>query len=90
MKKFLSVLIRFLLSYSGPALVVFHVFLFKHLFSLGMQAPDVIHTVILNNHGVNRYITEQQDRALDLSLIAAVIMMIAFFVMIILKIRKRR
>jgi hypothetical protein len=90
MKKFLSVLIEFLLGYSGPALVVFHVFLFKHFFSLGRQAPDVIHTVILNNHGVSRYITEQQDQALDLSLIAAVIMTIVFFVMIILKLRKRR
>ena len=89
MKRFLSALIKFVLGYSGPALVVYHVFLFKHYFSQGRHTPDVTHTVILNNHGVNRYITEQQDRALDISLVAAVIMTIVFFAMIILKIRKR-
>lgn len=90
MKKLASALIKFLLGYSGPALTVFHVFLFKHYFSQGKQMPDVTHTIILNNHGINRYITEQQDRVLDASLLAAVIMTIVFFAMIILKIRKRR
>lgn len=89
MRKLLSTLIKFLLGYSGPVFVVIHVFLFKHYFSQGMQTPDVTHTVILNNHGVNRYITEQQDRVLDVSLLTAVIMMIVFFAMIIVKIRKR-
>jgi hypothetical protein len=89
MRKLLSALIKFFLGYSGPVLVVFHVFLFKHYFSQGMQTPDLTHTVILNNHGLKRYITEQQDRALDVSLLAAVIMTIVFFAMIIVKIRKR-
>ena len=74
MKKLLSALVKILLGYSGPALVVFHVFLFKHYFSQGTQTADVTHTAILNNHGVNRYITEQQYRVLDVSLLAAVIM----------------
>ena len=90
MRRILSALIKFLLGYSGPVLVVVHVLLFRHYFSQGMQTLDASHTVILNNHGVNRYITEQQDRALDISLLAAVIMMIAFFVTIIVKIRKRK
>lgn len=89
MRRLFKALIKFLLGYSGPMLVVFHVFLFKHYFSDGKQTPDLTHTVILNNHGGNRYITEQQDRTLDASLLAAVIMMIAFFAMIIVKIRKR-
>ena len=90
MRRILSALIKFLLGYSGPVLVVVHVLLFRHYFSQGMQTLDASHTVILNNHGVNWYITEQQDRALDISLLAAVIMMIAFFVTIIVKIRKRK
>ena len=90
MKKFLSALIKFLLVYSGPALTVHHVYLFENYFSQGAQAPDLTHTAILNNHGVYRFITEQQDRVLDLSLLVAVIMTIVFFVMIILKIRNKR
>lgn len=90
MMKFFSAITRLFLGYSGPALVVFHIFLFKHYFSQGAETPDAIHTVVLNNHGVNRYITEQQDRILDLSLLAAVIMTIVFFMMIILKIRRSR
>lgn len=89
MRRLLNALIKFFLGYSGPVLVVFHVLLFRHYFSEGKQTPDLTHTVILNNHGINRYITEQQDRALDFSLLAAVIMMIVFFAMIIVKIRKR-
>lgn len=89
MKKFLVELSKFVVACSGPALTVYHIHLFKKYFANGTQSPDALHTVLLNSHGVNRYITGAQDQILSISLGVAVIMLIVFFAMTILKIRKK-
>lgn len=81
---------KFALACSGPGLVVFHVYLFKHYFGAGKPSPEGAHVVALNNHGVNRYITEAQSDTLDLSLGAAVVMLIVFFGVVLAHIRKGR
>lgn len=89
MRTLLCALTRLVLGYSGPILVIYHIYLFRRYFSQALREPDSNHTVILNNHGVIKYITEQQDRILDLSLLAAVVMTVVCFVMVILRIRKK-
>ena len=90
MKNFLVAMIGFVLRYSGPVLTVCHIQLFKHYFSQGKKEPDLTHTVILNNHGVNRYITEWQDQILNISMVVVTIMLAVFFFMIILQLRRGR
>jgi len=50
--------VKFAVACCGPGLVVFHVYLFKHYFEAGKPSPEGLHLIALNNHGVNRYITE--------------------------------
>ena len=82
--------VKFAVACCGPALVVFHVYLFKHYFEVAKASPEGLHVIALNNHGVNRYITEAQSDSLDLSLGAAIVMLIVFFGLILATIRKGR
>jgi hypothetical protein len=82
--------LKFAVACCGPGLVVFHVYLFKNYFEAGKPLPVGLHIIALNNHGVNRYITEAQSHNLDLSLGAAVVMLIVFFGLVLAKIRKGR
>jgi hypothetical protein len=87
---FLWDMLKFAVACSGPASVVFHIHLFKEYFEVGKPAPDKLHAVVLNNHGVNRYITEAQSHSLDISLAVAVGLLVAFFGMIVARLRKGR
>ncbi|SCK29578.1 hypothetical protein VAR608DRAFT_2487 [Variovorax sp. HW608] len=89
MKKFLGVG-KFALACAGPALALFHIYLFRKYFSLGTATPDETHTVAISNHGIDRYISYAQDQTLSISLGAAVIMLVVFFGMIILRLREHR
>lgn len=82
--------VKFAVACCGPGLVVFHVYLFKNYFETGRPSPEGGYVIALNNHGVNRYITESQNQNLDLSLGAAVVMLIVFFGLVWAKIRKGR
>lgn len=82
--------VKFAMACSGPASVLFHIHLFKEYFEVGMPSADVLHSVVLNNHGVNRYITEAQSRNLDVSLGVAVALLVVFFGMIFVRLRKGR
>jgi hypothetical protein len=82
--------VKFAVACCGPGLVVFHIYLFKHYFETGKPLPEGVHLVALNNHGVDRYITEAQNQSLDLSLGAAVVMLVVFFGLILAKVRKGR
>ena len=81
---------KFALACCGPGLVVFHVSLFKHYFEGGKLSPEGLHVVALNNHGVNRYISEAQSHNLDLSLGAALVMLVVFFGLVVAKMREGR
>ena len=89
MKKFFFELGKLAVACAGPALTLYHIHLFKKYFSLGMESSDGTHTVLLHNHGAERYITAAQDQALSISLGVAVIMLVFFFAMIIFRIRKK-
>lgn len=87
MKKFLG-LGKFALACAGPGLTLFHIYLFRKYFSLGTATPDETHIVAMSNHGIDRYISHAQGQTLSISLGAAVIMLVVFFGMIILKLRE--
>lgn len=82
--------VKFALACCGPGLIVFHVYLFKNYFETGKPSPEGLHVIALNNHGVNRFITEAQSHNLDLSLGAAVVMGIVFFWLVLAQVRKGR
>ena len=81
---------KFAVACCGPGLVVFHVYLFKHYFEAGKPSPEGLYVIALNNHGVNRYITEAQSHNLDLSLGAALVMLVVFFGLVWANIRRKR
>ena len=81
---------KFATACAGPASVVFHIHLFREYFGAARPSPDSLHTVALNNHGVDRYITEAQSRNLDVSLGVAVVLLIVFFGMVVAKLRSDR
>jgi hypothetical protein len=89
MKKFFVELCKTAMACTGPAAVVYHVHLFKQYFDNGATVRGGIYTVPLNNHGIERYITEAQDQTLSLSLAAAVVLLVMFFAMIILRLRRK-
>lgn len=89
MKKLLGVS-KFALACAGPALILFHIYLFKKYFSVATATPDETHTVAISNHGIDRYISFAQDQTLSITLGAAVVMLVVFFGMIILKLRENR
>jgi len=88
--RFLRAALMSLLTYGGPVAVVVHVYLFKKYFELGSLSPDGIYSVVLNNHGVNRYITEAQSLTLDVSLVVAAALSFVFFGLIVARLRKAK
>ena len=88
--RFLRAALKSLLTYGGPVAVVFHVFMFMTYFELGRSSRDGIYSVVLNNHGVNRYITEVQSQTLDVSLGVAVALLFVFFGLILARLRKAK
>lgn len=61
----LSRLVKFsklIAASSGPALIIYAISLLEKYFVLGKDAPDDIYTVVVNNHGAYKYVTEAQYR----------------------------
>ncbi len=89
MQKLLLGGLKFLAACSGPALILYAIELFEEYFSLGKQTPDTIHTVLVNNHGVYRYITESQNQNFRFFLVTGVLLLLVLFAIIIItKIKK--
>jgi hypothetical protein len=82
--------LKFAVACCGPGFIVFHVYLFKHYFDTGKPSPEGLHVIALNNHGVDRYITELQSQNLNFSLGTAVVMGLVFFGLIMANMRKGR
>ncbi len=80
--------VKFAVACCGPGLVVLHVYLLRNYFEAGKPSPEGLHVILLNNHGVNRYITELQSQRLDLSLGAAAVMLLVFFGLVWANMRK--
>lgn len=90
MKKFLIEVFKLVAAASGPACIVYANKLSQEYFALGKQSPDGIHTVLVNNHGVYKYITESQDQHVNYLLGAGALLLPVLFALIVLKIRKDR
>jgi hypothetical protein len=76
---------------SGPALILYAINLFEGSFALGKQSRDQVHTVLVNNHGEYRYITESQNQAFRYFLAAGVLLLLGLFVSIIVtKVKQAR
>jgi hypothetical protein len=88
MKKRLVGALKFAAACSGPASGLYGIHLFEAYFALGKEFRDEIHTVIINNHGVYRYITEAQNLNFRLFLGLGVLGSLAMFAAII--VTKRR
>lgn len=90
MKKLLVGTLKFVAACSGPAFILYGIELFEEYFASGKQSRDDVHTVLVNSHGVYRYITESQDFNFRFFLgIGAIALLVMFAVIFVTKIRKR-
>lgn len=90
MKKLLVIFLKFVVACSGPAFILYGIKLFDDYFATGTQSRDETHTVLINNHGAYRYITESQDLHFRFFLVIGALGLLALFVLIIVtKIRNR-
>jgi hypothetical protein len=62
MKNFIFGLLKLLAACFGPLCMLYSEKLFDKYFTSGKNNSDEIYSVILNNHGSYRYITEAQDQ----------------------------
>jgi hypothetical protein len=83
MKKRLVGVLKFAAACFGPASGLYGIHLFEAYFALGKEARDEIYTVLINNHGVYRYITEAQDLNFRFFLGMGVLGSLAMFVAIV-------
>jgi hypothetical protein len=91
MKAFLIGALKYLAACSGPGCILYAINLFERHFELGKQSQDLVHTVLVNNHGTYRYITEEQNHNFWFFLAVGVILLLAMFASIaIQKVRDNR
>ena len=89
MRKFLIHFLKFIGALSGPACMLYAAKLFNKYSAEGKKEPDLAYSVLVNNHGAYRYITEAQDRHFHIFLGLAILWIIClFFVIYITKFRK--
>jgi hypothetical protein len=90
MKKILIKSLKFLTAWSGPAFMLYSGILFERHFEFGKETATGTYTVLINNHGVFRYITEEQHLYQRLFLGLAVVWGIGLLILIyITKFRKQ-
>ena len=90
MKRFLIEISKLAAASAGPASIVYAINLFEEYFALGKQSPDGIYTVLVNNHGVYRYITESQDQHVNYFFGVGAFLLPVLFALAVLKSRKGR
>jgi len=90
-KRLLVRTLKIMAACSGPALLLYGINLFEEAFALGKQSRDQVHTVLVNNHGEVRYITESQNQSFKFFLAAGALLLLGLFVSIIVtKIKEAR
>lgn len=90
MRKLALVVAQFLAACSGPAFVLYAIHLFEKNFELGKPSPDATHTVLVNNHGAYRYVTEADYQRFQLFLAIGVVLVICMLLTIAYQQFKRR
>ena len=89
MKNFIFGLLKLLAACFGPLCMLYSEKLFDKYFTSEKNNSDEIYSVILNNHGSYRYITEAQDQHIKIFLGLAVLWACCLFIAIyIIKFRK--
>lgn len=53
--------LKLVVASSGTVFGLYAIDRFEHYFEMGTQTPDDTHNVLVNNHGVYKYITESQN-----------------------------
>lgn len=89
MIRLLIELCKFAIACTGPAAVAHYIYLSKKYFTHGVEVSDSIHTVLIASHGNYKYITQEQNQSLRFSLGVAVVALVIFFAMVILRIRRK-
>ncbi|MBV7544642.1 hypothetical protein [Acidovorax sp. sic0104] len=62
MKKISISILKFIAASLGPACIIYAVSIFEKYHSNGKDISDELFNVALINHGVTRYVTEEQNR----------------------------
>lgn len=91
MKKLVLVVVKFLAACSGPVCVLYAIQIFEKNFELGKVSPDATHTVLVNNHGEYRYVTEADNHWFQTLLAIGVVLVICMLLAIAYeRVKKRR
>lgn len=85
MKKLLIGVLKFISASSGPACIVYAVSKFEKYHSEGKKIPDELYSVVMSNHGVVRYITEEQSREFYFFLGLGGVLSLAMIAVVVLK-----
>jgi hypothetical protein len=88
MKRAIVGTLKLLAASSGPGSILYAIHLFEKHFELGSRSADATHTVLVNNHGALRYITEAQDNEFRVFLGVGIVLSLGMFVAV--AVTKRR
>ncbi|WP_377161146.1 hypothetical protein ACFJIX_14380 [Roseateles sp. UC29_93] len=88
MKRLFVGILKLVIAGSGPVLIWHGISLFEKYFAAWKEDPVGLHTVIANNHGVYRYITEAQNDEIRFFLKAGAALALVMFAMIFLELKK--